>query len=238
MPLTIPPNAYANQISFISVNGLTSNNVNSAIDETYSKAAKLETINTFIEQLIISNSTASTSKTTGALRVAGGAGIQGNVNIGGNLNLEGTATGLKLNTPTLVVRRVAAQNINHTTFTKILWDTTINDSALGINTSTGNYTVSSTGGGLYFCTARIVYASNVSRALLQVIANGTGYRLDDPQSTTDTIGYAGGSTLLVLNPGNTVYVEAYQQNTSSSSRATGTGQITHVEWSMFRVCNF
>jgi hypothetical protein len=83
MPLTIPPSAYANQISFTSVNGLASNNVNSGIDEAYSKSAKLASDNTLTGKQNIANTTASTSPTTGALVVSGGMGIGGDISVGG-----------------------------------------------------------------------------------------------------------------------------------------------------------
>lgn len=83
MPLTIPPITSATQISFTSSNGLTSNNVNSATDEAYSKSAKLASDNTLTGKQSITNTTTSTSSTTGALVVSGGVGIGGDVFVGG-----------------------------------------------------------------------------------------------------------------------------------------------------------
>ncbi|ALF51872.1 hypothetical protein ACX27_01845 [Nostoc piscinale CENA21] len=71
MPLTIPPSTYASQISFSSVNGLTSSNVNSAIDEVYSESVKLDLANILTEILTLTNSNTATSTTTGTLRLPG-----------------------------------------------------------------------------------------------------------------------------------------------------------------------
>lgn len=83
MPLTIPPSTSATQISFTSSNGLTSTNVNAGIDEAYLKSAKLASDNTLTGKQRITNTTATTSSTTGALVVDGGVAFGGDVSIGG-----------------------------------------------------------------------------------------------------------------------------------------------------------
>ncbi|MBD2492390.1 C1q-like domain-containing protein [Aulosira sp. FACHB-615] len=149
------------------------------------------------------------------------------------LTIPFNATGL--NKPTLIVRRVAAQNISHATSTKIMWDTVVNDSANGYSISTGLFTVGLTNSGIYFCTARCSYSGeNVRRHLLSVIVNSTSFRLDDARGSADDKGYAGGSTLLLLNAGDTVRVETYQENSTTSTKATASGG-TNLEWSMFRL---
>jgi hypothetical protein len=141
-----------------------------------------------------------------------------------------------LNTPTLIVRRVAGQNIPHATSTKIMWDTIINDSDVSYNIATGLYTVKANKGGTYFCTARCNYSGeNVRRHLLTAVVNSVNFRLDDAKASTDIIGYAGGCTLFVLNPGDAVRIESYQENSTTSIKATSGNASTHVEWSMFRL---
>ena len=82
MPLTIPPNAYANQISFTSVNGLVSTDVNTAIDEAYFKTAKLDLANILTEILTLTNNTTATSTTTGAFKLPGIGMGNGNIYLG------------------------------------------------------------------------------------------------------------------------------------------------------------
>jgi hypothetical protein len=48
-----------------------------------------ETTGTFLQDLVVSGTTTSTSSATGALQVAGGAGIAENVNVGGDVNVAG-----------------------------------------------------------------------------------------------------------------------------------------------------
>jgi hypothetical protein len=141
-----------------------------------------------------------------------------------------------LNRPTLIVRRVAAQNIPHVTSTKIMWDTVINDSDNGYSISTGLYTVGVNKGGIYFCTARCNYSGeNVRRHLLTAVVNSTNFRLDDARGSADDKGYAGGSTLLVLSAGDIIRIDTYQENSTTSIKATSSNVGSHVEWSMFRL---
>ncbi|WP_375497041.1 hypothetical protein [uncultured Nostoc sp.] len=121
MPLTIPPSTYANQINFSSTGGLISTNTAAAIDEVYTKSAKLVNDNVFSGKQSISNTTAATSPTTGSLINAGGFGNAGDMQIGGNivsandksLTLNTTGTGSLINfvrsSTTVSIRMVSAR---------------------------------------------------------------------------------------------------------------------------------
>ncbi|ALF52224.1 hypothetical protein ACX27_04140 [Nostoc piscinale CENA21] len=184
------------------------------------------------------DTTASTNTTTGSIVTPGGAGIGGSVNIGGRVT--SVSSDIKANRPYLKVRRIAAQsNFTNNSSVVIVWDTTVIDTAGGMNTSTGTYTVQSGDAGEYAVEVRFVFSSSCTRMLLEVSVlsggNTTLYRLDDRGASTDAFGFIGGVAKIPLLVGDAVTVTLFQTNTGSASRSSSTARATHNEFVLYKM---
>ncbi|MEH2287174.1 hypothetical protein [Nostoc sp.] len=218
MPLTIPPSIYASQINFSSASTLSSTNTNAAIDEVFTKAAKLGSDNTLTAKQSITNTTAATSPTTGSLVNAGGFGNIGDAYIGGNittgsdknLTLNTTGTGSLIN----FVRSSTTVSIRMVSSRFTVSDGTSNAAGLQVITGTspavivGQDNVINSG---TIRAANISGSTDVAAANL-ILASGVGTGAATP-------GY------IDFQTGNSISSGSTQQSLSSKMRLSSNGNL-------------
>ncbi|MBD2489008.1 C1q-like domain-containing protein [Aulosira sp. FACHB-615] len=223
----------ASDVAFTPTGNIAANTVQGAIAEVDSETLHTTGNESAAGVKIFTDATEATNPTTGGLQTRGGFASAKNVYIGGNLTVAGGNTGLKLNTPVLIVRRNSSLNVSANTSTKVIYDAVISDTANNYNASTGNYSVGVNDGGLYFAEVSINYSGeNNNRNLITLFYNGTNVRIADFRGNS-IVGYTSGCKLILVNSGTTVYVEVYQENSANSAKAVTTGISTQL--SLFKL---
>jgi hypothetical protein len=125
------------------------------------------------------------------------------------------------NTPNFFAFLNANQtNFNDTSFTKVAYDAELFDTGNGFDTSTGTYTIPSTG--KYFFGFQ-VRKSNIqtARLLLEIRINGSGER-DFEHGTHGTYGAVTGSFIKSFSANDTVEAYLYQQSGATRTMRGGT----------------
>lgn len=215
----------ASTFGFTSAQGLTSTNVQDAIDEGYQKSAKLATTNTFTD------TAESTSTTTGALQCRGGGAFTKNLVVGGNLILPNYP---KVNafrsTDAVYANNVAVTN----TSTRVIYNTERKDTSSAYDNTTGVFTVPAGQGGDYSLQASAVVnftgSSGLAICYLVAMVNGSIYapidRAQQSSVTNLTLGCGGSVELIDLVPGDTVDVRIFVSYSGATITLLGSERCT------------
>ena len=153
------------------------------------------------------------------------------LNLADTYAFTGTVTGAGgTQTPNFFAYRSGSNfSLPNTTYTKVIFNSEKFDTASAYDTSSGLFTVPSGQGGKYFLAGQILQGSaTASRFILRMRLNNTSTLIfmEGEQPSTPMAAFA--STIYTLSAGDTVQIDAYQNNGSTQTLDyTSTGEANY-----------
>ena len=148
------------------------------------------------------------------------------------LTLPATTSTLAINGPAFSAYQSSSQSLTSSTWTKITFDTEEFDTNSNFASSRFTPTVA----GYYQIngvTNAGSYGAALTRSMVQIYKNGSGYKYGTDLSPAGSNGVAIVSSLVYLN-GSTDYVEIYGFITATSPATTSGGSLVYFNGSMVR----
>lgn len=179
--------------------------------------------------LTVTDSTASSSTTTGALVVTGGVGVGGTTNIGGNISVAGYINGNSTNT--FIANQNNNQNVGNATYTLVNQYTQILTNASLYSYSAGVVTVLRAG--TYYINALFVFSgygvdNGSNGSIIQIRKNGSAVYQNYAPPDVITGVWLNANTVVPLVANDQISVYVWQNSGSTQTLLLATPTITNL----------